>query len=67
MTGTQSHTRNVTQQPQNTGIQCPLLGLDPGRTNIYFVVEELADGTFKFYKLTRAQYYQESGINQANA
>ena len=44
-----------------------VLGLDPGRTNIYFVVEELADGTFKFYKLTRAQYYQESGINQANA
>ena len=42
-----------------------VLGLDPGRTNIYYIVEELADGSFKSYKLTRAQYYQESGINKA--
>ena len=44
-----------------------VLGLDPGRTNIYYIVEELPNGTFKSYKLTRAQYYQESGINKANA
>jgi hypothetical protein len=42
-----------------------VLGCDPGRTVILQMVEELPDGTFKSYRLTRSQYYQESGIFQA--
>ncbi len=42
-----------------------VLGLDPGRVNIYTVVEKLSDGTVKSYTLTRSQYYQWSGIRDA--
>ena len=38
-----------------------VLGVDPGRSNILYVVE---DKTQRIYKLTRKQYYQESGINK---
>jgi len=41
-----------------------VIGVDPGRTNIFQMVEEL-DGSFKEYKLTRKQYYTEAGIFEA--
>ena len=40
-------------------------GCDPGRINIFYFVRENQDGSFTIHKLTRAQYYQEAGINQA--
>jgi hypothetical protein len=48
------------QQVDLTGKR--VLGVDPGRTNILFVVEEVAPNKFKYYRLTRNQYYNESGI-----
>ena len=49
------------------------LACDPGRTNIYTIVEvldETVNGVkrtkVKKYVLTRKQYYNDSGINQAN-
>lgn len=42
-----------------------VLGVDPGRTNILQVVEELPDGTFQTWKLTRSSYYRDSGVFQA--
>lgn len=42
-----------------------VIGVDPGRTNIFYMVEELEKDTFKSYKLTRKQYYIESGIRAA--
>ena len=39
-----------------------VVAIDPGRTNIYYAVE---NKTNRIYKLTRSQYYQESGINLA--
>ena len=39
---------------------------DPGRTNIFYMVNKKDDGTYKTLKLTRRQYYQESGISKAN-
>ena len=39
-----------------------VIGVDPGRTNIFQMVEQLEDGSFKEYKLSRNQYYAESGI-----
>ncbi len=43
-----------------------VLACDPGRSNIFFIVEKRQDDTFKRYRLTRCQYYKESGINAAN-
>jgi hypothetical protein len=43
-----------------------VIGVDPGRSNIYTMTEEVAMGTYKKYTLTRKQYYTESGINKAN-
>jgi hypothetical protein len=48
--------------PQNARF----VGIDPGRTNILYIVEIKKDGTKKVYKLTRNQYYAEAGINIAN-
>lgn len=42
-----------------------VLGVDPGRTNILYVVEETAPDKFQTYRLTRRQYYKESGILKA--
>lgn len=42
-----------------------VVAIDPGRTNIYYGVEKLNDGTIKTYKLTRGRYYVESGIINA--
>ncbi|KAG1667136.1 hypothetical protein FOA52_004131 [Chlamydomonas sp. UWO 241] len=43
-----------------------VLACDPGRSNIMYVVEKLDDGRFEPHKLTRRQYYAESGIFKAN-
>ena len=40
-----------------------VVAIDPGRINIYYGVE---NKTKKIYKLTRRQYYKESGIVKAN-
>ena len=37
---------------------------DPGRTNIFFGVEQLENNTIKTYKLTKGKYYNESGMNK---
>lgn len=37
-----------------------------GATNIFYMAEELEDGTFRYYKLSRSQYYRESGMLEAN-
>jgi hypothetical protein len=41
-----------------------LLSIDPGRTNLLLVAEVLPDNKVKTYRLTRSQYYQESGITK---
>lgn len=38
---------------------------DPGRTNIFFMVKKTEDNSYDFLKLTRNQYYKESGITRA--
>jgi hypothetical protein len=40
-----------------------VVGNDPGRINIFYMVVPLESG-FKTYVLTRRQYYSESGINK---
>lgn len=42
-----------------------VLGNDPGRINIYYMVVPLPDGKLKTFVLSRRQYYSESGISQA--
>jgi hypothetical protein len=44
-----------------------VVGIDPGRTQIIHAVIEQLDGSFKSVILTRRQYYNESGITDANA
>ena len=42
-----------------------VIGNDPGRTNIFYMAEELEDGTVRKYRLTRSHYYQQSGATLA--
>jgi hypothetical protein len=42
-----------------------VIGVDPGRTNIFYMAEEIEKDEFKTYRLTRKQYYVESGIISA--
>ena len=42
-----------------------VIGVDPGRTNIFYMVEEVEKDKFKKFRLTRKQYYVESGITAA--
>jgi hypothetical protein len=42
-----------------------VISIDPGQTNIIFAVEVLRDGSIQVTKLTRGQYYQESGMYAA--
>jgi hypothetical protein len=42
-----------------------VLGNDPGRTNLAYIVEPGPNNTLKTYVLTKGQYYQESHINRA--
>ena len=43
-----------------------VLGCDPGRSNLLTMVELDNDGKWTTYKLTRGQYYLESGAFEAN-
>jgi len=42
-----------------------VLGMDPGRTNIYYFAMEQHGGSTKSWKLTRKMYYAEAGITAA--
>jgi hypothetical protein len=42
-----------------------VIGLDPGRVNIFYMVTILPDGKIMTFVLTRKQYYNDSGINNA--
>ena len=44
-----------------------VLGMDPGRTNIYCFALQRADGTAKAWKLSRGEYYNSSGMLSARA
>jgi hypothetical protein len=60
--------KNVSDLFSNNDIEIKksdrVIGIDPGRQNIFFGAEQIND-TVKTYKLTRQQYYQESGIYKA--
>ena len=43
-----------------------IIANDLGRVNIVYAEEKLPDGSFKSYKLTRGQYYEECGLNMGN-
>ena len=43
-----------------------IMGLDPGRVTIAYVVKKQEDGEYKKFTLSRKQYYRESGITLAN-
>jgi len=43
-----------------------VMGGDPGRVNLIYVVESLEDGSEKKYVLTRRSYYSWGGIDQLN-
>ena len=46
-----------------------VLACDPGRSNIFAMVENVGsetDSKFKLYRLTRGQYYAESGLTRQN-
>jgi hypothetical protein len=43
-----------------------VVAIDPGRINIVTAVERLGDGTVRKHRLTRRQYYRESGIRDGN-
>jgi hypothetical protein len=38
---------------------------DPGRTNIFFMVKKTEDNSYDYLRLTRNQYYKDSGITKA--
>nr|QBK85705.1 MAG: putative transposase DNA-binding domain protein [Marseillevirus LCMAC101] len=42
-----------------------VIAIDPGRSNLIFGVEKLSTDKIKTYKLTRRQYYTESGMKTA--
>jgi len=44
-----------------------VIGVDPGTDNIMMTVEVLEDGSLRVLKLTKAQYYAESGMTAAAA
>jgi len=43
-----------------------VIGIDPGRSSLITAAELLPDGSYVSYKLSRAMYYHESGINSFN-
>lgn len=43
-----------------------VIGIDPGRSSLITAAELLEDGKYVTYKLSRAQYYHESGIHDSN-
>ena len=43
-----------------------IIGNDPGRVVLFYGAELLENGKYKHYKLSKAQFYEDSGINRAN-
>lgn len=43
-----------------------VVGADPGRNNLVFMAYKIDDKNMKTWKLTRGQYYNESGIKKIN-
>jgi hypothetical protein len=43
-----------------------MLGADTGRVNLMVLTEEIEPGAWKIYKLTRRQFYENSGITRFN-
>lgn len=46
--------------------KCRVLGADPGRVNLLYLVEKTKDDQYQSFKLTRGRYYHETGIKKAN-
>ena len=44
-----------------------VIAVDPGRTNIFYMVEKLKNGYYKSYCLSRKQYYTEAGMFRATS
>lgn len=42
------------------------IGVDPGRNTLFTGVEELDDGSFKKYTLSRKEFYSKSGMTKSN-
>lgn len=42
-----------------------VVGIDPGRTNIFTAAEILEDGSIRSLALSRSQYYKESGMTKS--
>ena len=42
-----------------------VIGNDPGRVNLFYGAEKLENNSFKYYKLSRKQFYHESGVYKA--
>jgi len=61
-----SSLKDVSQKTKTSFEGKRVLGVDPGRENILTIVEEIANGIFKTYTLTRKRYYSESGISISN-
>jgi hypothetical protein len=53
------------EAPQLFDENLNVVGVDPGRTNILYMVRKAEDGSFRSMKLTRSEYYQQAGILQA--
>jgi hypothetical protein len=59
--------KNVVHDPKTMDFKGKrVLGVDPGRSNVYTIAEDIGGGMYKKYTLTRKQFYTESGINKAN-
>lgn len=43
-----------------------VIGIDTGRVNIFYGVEELSDGKYRVYKFTRNEFYKKTEITNAN-
>ena len=44
-----------------------VIGNDPGRVNLFYGAEKLENNSFKYYKLSRKQFYHESGVFTARS
>ena len=53
---------HIPQLPQDQRV----IAIDPGRTNLMFGIEKLPDGKVVEYRLTRKQYYSQSGFTKGN-
>lgn len=42
-----------------------VIGNDPGRVNLFYGAEKLEENSYKYYKLSRKQFYHESGVFKA--